>query len=139
MVALVIMDGVTNDVDDTVDKLVEYGELPLSIIIAGVGPADFGCMVCVNYSLVIVLCRIRIEFIVKCCLVCFLCHDQNAQFTIIESKILCEVLFIESCLFVCTCFCVCLFVSVSLSFYVLTLFFTPGRAVQFSTQVPEIT
>lgn len=55
MVALVIMDGVANDVDLTIEKLVQFGTLPLSIIIAGVGPADFSCMVgdfCTKLSII---------------------------------------------------------------------------------------
>ncbi|XP_031565883.1 copine-9-like [Actinia tenebrosa] len=44
VVALVIMDGVANDIDSTINKLAEISTLPLSIIVAGVGPADFSCM-----------------------------------------------------------------------------------------------
>lgn len=34
-----------NDVDNLIDKLVDVGNLPLSIVVVGVGPADFRLMV----------------------------------------------------------------------------------------------
>jgi hypothetical protein len=43
-ILLIITDGVINDMPDTVDAIVDAGSLPLSIIIIGVGPADFGAM-----------------------------------------------------------------------------------------------
>lgn len=39
------MDGIVNDVDNLIDKLVDVGNLPLSIVLVGVGPADFRLMV----------------------------------------------------------------------------------------------
>ena len=39
------MDGIVNDVDNLIDKLVEVGNLPLSIVVVGIGPADFRLMV----------------------------------------------------------------------------------------------
>ena len=48
-IGLVIVDGIVNDVEDLIDKLVEVGNLPLSIVVVGVGPADFRLMVrCVS-------------------------------------------------------------------------------------------
>jgi hypothetical protein len=44
MVLLIITDGVINDMQDTVDAIVEAGKLPLSIIIVGVGNANFDAM-----------------------------------------------------------------------------------------------
>lgn len=44
-IGLVIVDGIVNDVDDVIDKLVDVGNLPLSIVVVGVGPADFRLMV----------------------------------------------------------------------------------------------
>ena len=34
-----------NDVDNLIEKLVDVGKLPLSIVVVGVGPADFRLMV----------------------------------------------------------------------------------------------
>ena len=39
------MDGIVNDVDNLIDKLVDVGNLPLSIVVVGIGPADFRLMV----------------------------------------------------------------------------------------------
>ena len=39
------MDGIVNDVDNLIDKLVDVGNFPLSIVVVGVGPADFRLMV----------------------------------------------------------------------------------------------
>lgn len=44
-VLLLITDGVVGDMQNTVDKIVEGSGLPLSIVIVGVGTADFGPMV----------------------------------------------------------------------------------------------
>ena len=44
-IGLVIVDGIVNDVDNLIDKLVEVGNLPLSIVVVGIGPADFRLMV----------------------------------------------------------------------------------------------
>lgn len=38
------MDGIVNDVDNLIDKLVDVGNLPLSIVVVGIGPADFRLM-----------------------------------------------------------------------------------------------
>ena len=35
--------------DKTVDRIVKASSLPLSIVIVGVGGADFSAMVCINY------------------------------------------------------------------------------------------
>lgn len=43
-IGLVIVDGIVNDVDNLIDKLVDVGNLPLSVVVAGVGPADFKLM-----------------------------------------------------------------------------------------------
>jgi hypothetical protein len=44
LILLIITDGVINDMQDTVDAIVEAGRLPLSIIIVGVGNEDFTAM-----------------------------------------------------------------------------------------------
>jgi len=41
---LILTDGVINDFDATVDQIVAGSDLPLSIIIVGVGSADFEAM-----------------------------------------------------------------------------------------------
>lgn len=41
-ILLIITDGVINDMRETIDELVEASDTPLSIIIVGVGNADFG-------------------------------------------------------------------------------------------------
>ncbi|KAK3769056.1 hypothetical protein RRG08_012006 [Elysia crispata] len=43
-VLLVITDGIINDVQEVVKKLVDASSLPLSVIIVGVGPSDFTLM-----------------------------------------------------------------------------------------------
>ncbi|RUS78779.1 hypothetical protein EGW08_013463 [Elysia chlorotica] len=43
-VLLVITDGIINDVEEVVKKLVDASSLPLSVIIVGVGPSDFTLM-----------------------------------------------------------------------------------------------
>jgi len=43
-ILLIITDGIINDMPDTIDAIVEAGRLPLSIIIVGVGGADFSAM-----------------------------------------------------------------------------------------------
>ncbi|CAC5359502.1 unnamed protein product [Mytilus coruscus] len=43
-VLLIITDGVINDLDRTIRRVVSVSHLPLSIIIIGVGPADFSLM-----------------------------------------------------------------------------------------------
>jgi hypothetical protein len=43
-ILLILTDGVINDMDDTIDRIVEATNLPLSIIIVGVGSADFANM-----------------------------------------------------------------------------------------------
>ena len=44
-VGCIIIDGVINDIDDTIDHIVQTGKLPLSLVVVGVGPADFRTMV----------------------------------------------------------------------------------------------
>jgi hypothetical protein len=44
-ILLVITDGVITDMANTVDRIVDASNLPLSIVIVGVGGADFGNMV----------------------------------------------------------------------------------------------
>ena len=44
-IGLVVVDGIVNDLDRLVDVLVDTGNLPLSIVVVGVGPADFKLMV----------------------------------------------------------------------------------------------
>ena len=41
----VLIDGVINDVDDAVDAIVQTCKLPLSLVVVGVGPADFSSLV----------------------------------------------------------------------------------------------
>jgi len=41
---LIITDGIINDMADTIDQIVRGAELPLSIVIVGVGDADFDSM-----------------------------------------------------------------------------------------------
>ncbi|XP_041364275.1 copine-3-like [Gigantopelta aegis] len=43
-VLLVLTDGVINDIDATVHELISTSSLPLSVIITGIGPADFTLM-----------------------------------------------------------------------------------------------
>lgn len=43
-ILLIITDGIINDMPDTIDAVVEAGRAPLSIIIVGVGDADFSAM-----------------------------------------------------------------------------------------------
>ncbi|GBG84779.1 hypothetical protein CBR_g39156 [Chara braunii] len=43
-VLLIITDGIINDIDSTIDTLIEASRLPLSILIVGVGSADFSSM-----------------------------------------------------------------------------------------------
>ena len=44
-ILLILTDGIIDDIDDTIDELVEGSFLPLSVIIIGVGKADFSNMV----------------------------------------------------------------------------------------------
>ena len=44
-ILLILTDGAINDIADTVDRIVELSFLPISIIIIGVGSADFSSMV----------------------------------------------------------------------------------------------
>ena len=41
---MIITDGIINDMDKTIDEIVRGSSLPLSIIIVGVGEADFSSM-----------------------------------------------------------------------------------------------
>jgi hypothetical protein len=41
---LILTDGLINDMRETIDAIVAAGWIPLSIIIVGVGNADFGAM-----------------------------------------------------------------------------------------------
>ena len=41
---MILTDGIIDDMDDTIDELVEGSFLPLSVIIIGVGNADFSNM-----------------------------------------------------------------------------------------------
>ncbi|OHT09885.1 Copine family protein [Tritrichomonas foetus] len=43
-ILLIITDGIINDMQDTIDAIVDAGRIPLSIIIVGVGNADFSAM-----------------------------------------------------------------------------------------------
>ena len=40
-ILLIITDGIINDMAKTIDEIVRGSELPLSIVIVGVGEADF--------------------------------------------------------------------------------------------------
>ena len=44
-ILLILTDGKIDDIDDTIDQLVEASFLPLSVIIVGIGKADFSNMV----------------------------------------------------------------------------------------------
>lgn len=44
MILLIITDGIINDMQKTIDEIVRGSSLPLSIIIVGVGEADFTSM-----------------------------------------------------------------------------------------------
>ena len=46
-----LQDGVITDMEPTVDRIVKASTLPLSIVIVGVGGADFSAMVCYVCSL----------------------------------------------------------------------------------------
>ena len=39
---MILTDGLINDMDETIDALVEASYLPISVIIIGVGYGDFG-------------------------------------------------------------------------------------------------
>lgn len=41
---MIITDGVISDMQNTIDEIVRGSELPLSIVIVGVGSADFSSM-----------------------------------------------------------------------------------------------
>lgn len=43
-ILLIITDGVISDLQQTIDEIVDGSSLPLSIIIVGVGSADFSSM-----------------------------------------------------------------------------------------------
>ena len=40
-ILMILTDGIINDMDDTIDNIVEASKLPLSIIIIGIGNANF--------------------------------------------------------------------------------------------------
>ena len=44
MILMIITDGIINDMEKTIDQIVRGSSLPLSIIIVGVGNADFDAM-----------------------------------------------------------------------------------------------
>lgn len=44
-ILMILTDGIINDMDDTIDALVECDALPLSVIIIGIGDSDFSNMV----------------------------------------------------------------------------------------------
>ena len=44
VVLLILTDGIINDMQASIDRIVEGSMLPLSIIIIGIGQADFGKM-----------------------------------------------------------------------------------------------
>jgi len=44
LILLIITDGIINDMEKTIDQIVRGSSLPLSIIIVGVGEADFSSM-----------------------------------------------------------------------------------------------
>ena len=43
-ILMILTDGIINDMDDTIDNIVEASKLPLSIIIIGIGNANFANM-----------------------------------------------------------------------------------------------
>ena len=42
---LILLDGIVNDLDDLLPEVQKATELPISIVIAGVGPGNFNSMV----------------------------------------------------------------------------------------------
>ncbi len=44
IILLIITDGIINDMEQTIDEIVRGSSLPLSIIIVGVGDAEFNSM-----------------------------------------------------------------------------------------------
>jgi hypothetical protein len=44
-ILMILTDGIIDDIDDTIDELVEGSFLPLSVIIIGIGNADFSNMI----------------------------------------------------------------------------------------------
>ena len=52
-----IVDGIVNDVDHLIDVLVDVERSPLSIVVVGVGPADFRLMVRISNRLFFQLVR----------------------------------------------------------------------------------
>ncbi|ELU04697.1 hypothetical protein CAPTEDRAFT_111889 [Capitella teleta] len=45
-ILMIVTDGVVNDIDATIDAAVASSDLPISIVIVGVGPSEFPTMVC---------------------------------------------------------------------------------------------
>ena len=43
-ILMILTDGIINDMDKTIDSLVEASFLPISVIIIGIGDSDFGNM-----------------------------------------------------------------------------------------------
>ena len=41
IICLILTDGIINDIQQTIDQIVRGSDLPLSIIIVGIGSADF--------------------------------------------------------------------------------------------------
>jgi hypothetical protein len=48
---LILLDGIVNDLDELLPEVHKAMELPLSIVIAGVGPSSFHSMVIPTMSL----------------------------------------------------------------------------------------
>ena len=44
MILLILTDGIISDIEVTIDQIVRGSSLPLSIIIVGIGDADFNAM-----------------------------------------------------------------------------------------------
>lgn len=54
-VLLIITDGIINDFDDVIERLISISHLPLSVVFVGVGPAEFSLMETFSYHNVGVL------------------------------------------------------------------------------------
>jgi len=61
-----MQDGVITDMSNTVDRIVDASNIPLSIVIVGVGDADFSNMVCVYVCVCVRTCRQRFFTLLAC-------------------------------------------------------------------------
>lgn len=47
-----LKDGVINDIDETISAIRESSKMPLSVLLIGIGPADYAIMVCITGSMI---------------------------------------------------------------------------------------